>query len=494
MRRCWATHVFVAGHASRAGARSASTTSRETVYDSDRPADDVASRRPRTASSPTSSRPTGSRAGGGSRRRSRCARWSRPRGDRTSTWRPGRPLRDDGDACADARVPSEHMRRALIARGAPARADPHGRPWRGPRAVPPGTAAGRTRGQPPGDPQPARADAAVQPRRRRRRLRAAARARRRTRRSSWPMATCRSPRTRAPARRARGPGRPARRHARLPARRDRRVSIPSSDGSPNSVWEALASGVPVVASDLPQLRERLGDDVVAFIAPTPGAVAAALHDLVTRPALHARAGAAGRAWALGTSTSGSERSAAGAVYDAVRSASTAQQPLRLQIPVERRQERLRGRGGPSRPPPRDRAAGARARRRSRLGRADRRRARSRRPRRPRAIAADRSDHRQARPPCTRRACSSGLGSRWLGTGCSRITPARARSNRETIDRVAAATAARRCDACPAPARLPDETSRPERAHELQPAVQVAREQLERAINSVNPRIAVIEPV
>ena len=101
------------------------------------------------------------------------------------------------------------------------------------------------------------------------------------------------------------------------------VSIPSSDGSPNSVWEALASGVPVVASDLPQLRERLGDDVARLIEPTPDAVAAALHDLVSRPALHARVAAASRAWALAHVDERQELPRLAAVYDQVRSARTA---------------------------------------------------------------------------------------------------------------------------------------------------------------------------
>jgi glycosyltransferase involved in cell wall biosynthesis len=101
------------------------------------------------------------------------------------------------------------------------------------------------------------------------------------------------------------------------------VSIPSSDGSPNSVWEALASGVPVVASDLPQLRERLGDDIVRFIAPTPDALAAALHDLVTQPAVHARAAAAGRAWARENVDARRELRRLAAVYEEVRAGRTA---------------------------------------------------------------------------------------------------------------------------------------------------------------------------
>src|SRR5688572_1296864 len=51
------------------------------------------------------------------------------------------------------------------------------------------------------------------------------------------------------------------------------VSVPRSDGSPSSVWEALATGLPLVLSDLPQLRERLGDNGGAvFVNPQADAV------------------------------------------------------------------------------------------------------------------------------------------------------------------------------------------------------------------------------
>jgi glycosyltransferase involved in cell wall biosynthesis len=101
------------------------------------------------------------------------------------------------------------------------------------------------------------------------------------------------------------------------------VSIPSSDGSPNSVWEALAAGVPVVLSDLPQLRERISADVVRFIEPTPAALAAALYDLVTQPERRARMAAAGRAWARANVDARMELPRLAAVYEEVRSARTA---------------------------------------------------------------------------------------------------------------------------------------------------------------------------
>jgi L-malate glycosyltransferase len=110
------------------------------------------------------------------------------------------------------------------------------------------------------------------------------------------------------------------------------VSIPSSDGSPNSVWEALACGVPVVASDLPQLRERIGDSGAALlVTPTPAAVAAALYELVTQQELHARMAASGRAWALAHVDERDALARLRAVYDAVRSrdrATAAAQPAR----------------------------------------------------------------------------------------------------------------------------------------------------------------------
>src|SRR5205085_6295522 len=55
------------------------------------------------------------------------------------------------------------------------------------------------------------------------------------------------------------------------------ISIPDSDGSPSSVWEALACGLPLVLSPLPQVSERLGADAGArFAPPEANAVAEAL--------------------------------------------------------------------------------------------------------------------------------------------------------------------------------------------------------------------------
>jgi glycosyltransferase involved in cell wall biosynthesis len=55
------------------------------------------------------------------------------------------------------------------------------------------------------------------------------------------------------------------------------VSIPSSDSSPRSVWEALACGASVVVSDLPWAREELVDGKQALLTKLdPIAVAGAI--------------------------------------------------------------------------------------------------------------------------------------------------------------------------------------------------------------------------
>src|SRR5262249_6431163 len=59
-------------------------------------------------------------------------------------------------------------------------------------------------------------------------------------------------------------------HGELPAvyrAADVVVSIPSSDSSPRSVWEALACGRPVVVSDLPWARDELVDGDQALLVP-----------------------------------------------------------------------------------------------------------------------------------------------------------------------------------------------------------------------------------
>lgn len=96
------------------------------------------------------------------------------------------------------------------------------------------------------------------------------------------------------------------------------ISIPASDGSPNSVWEALAGGVPMVVSDLPQIGERfVGSDALALVEPRAEAVARALREIVTDPERQARMGAAGRAWALANVDEREQIARLGTVYDAM---------------------------------------------------------------------------------------------------------------------------------------------------------------------------------
>jgi len=67
------------------------------------------------------------------------------------------------------------------------------------------------------------------------------------------------------------------------------VSIPDSDSSPRSVWEAMACGCPCVLSDLPWVHELIEDGRHALVvAPEPDAVAAAIRRLLTEPDLAAR--------------------------------------------------------------------------------------------------------------------------------------------------------------------------------------------------------------
>jgi glycosyltransferase involved in cell wall biosynthesis len=77
------------------------------------------------------------------------------------------------------------------------------------------------------------------------------------------------------------------------------VSIPSSDSSPRSVWEALACGRPVVVSDLPWAREELAPGGQALLAPLAvEAVAKAILLVLDDGDLAGRLGAAGRALAV----------------------------------------------------------------------------------------------------------------------------------------------------------------------------------------------------
>lgn len=74
------------------------------------------------------------------------------------------------------------------------------------------------------------------------------------------------------------------------------VSLPSSDSSPATAWEALACARPVVVSDLQWARAELHDQLDAWISPIDDeALAGALETLLTQPDVRERMGAEGRA-------------------------------------------------------------------------------------------------------------------------------------------------------------------------------------------------------
>jgi L-malate glycosyltransferase len=76
------------------------------------------------------------------------------------------------------------------------------------------------------------------------------------------------------------------------------ISLATSDseGSPNSVLEAMAAGRPVVATDVGGTRNLIRHGTDGFLVPagSPQSVATALRDLITDPALRHRFGNAGR--------------------------------------------------------------------------------------------------------------------------------------------------------------------------------------------------------
>jgi glycosyltransferase involved in cell wall biosynthesis len=74
-------------------------------------------------------------------------------------------------------------------------------------------------------------------------------------------------------------------------------SVPSSEGMPTVIFEAMAAGIPVVATDVGAVREIFGASGTGLLVPASDddALAGALLRLVEDAALRERIGAAGQA-------------------------------------------------------------------------------------------------------------------------------------------------------------------------------------------------------
>jgi glycosyltransferase involved in cell wall biosynthesis len=93
------------------------------------------------------------------------------------------------------------------------------------------------------------------------------------------------------------------------------VSIPSSDSSPRSVWEAMACGCPVVVSDLPWVHELIAAERDALVVPVDAAaVAGALTRVIGDPQLADRLAGRGRALAEAHRDRATEMDRLAAVY------------------------------------------------------------------------------------------------------------------------------------------------------------------------------------
>jgi glycosyltransferase involved in cell wall biosynthesis len=77
------------------------------------------------------------------------------------------------------------------------------------------------------------------------------------------------------------------------------VMASDSEGTPNAVMEAMAAGLPVVATDVGDVPRLVADGINGFVVPCNETgeypMASALAKLLTDPGLRARMGAAGRA-------------------------------------------------------------------------------------------------------------------------------------------------------------------------------------------------------
>jgi glycosyltransferase involved in cell wall biosynthesis len=109
------------------------------------------------------------------------------------------------------------------------------------------------------------------------------------------------------------------------------VSVPQSDGSPNSVFEALATGLPLVLSNLPQVEERVGpSDAAVFVEPRAEAIATALVDVLEDPGRRAEMARRARAWMESNLDERREIARLGAVYDRVCASGDAVERLQVE--------------------------------------------------------------------------------------------------------------------------------------------------------------------
>jgi glycosyltransferase involved in cell wall biosynthesis len=93
------------------------------------------------------------------------------------------------------------------------------------------------------------------------------------------------------------------------------VSIPSSDSSPRSVWEAMACGCPVVVSDLPWVHELIAAERDALVVPVDAsAVAGALARVLADQELAQRLAGRGRALAEAHRDQATEMDRLAAIY------------------------------------------------------------------------------------------------------------------------------------------------------------------------------------